>query len=508
MENAMVVFRSAALAISLVAGALPVAAQTLTKEKVVAALSQLDLLASELVANEKVPGLSIAVVYRGEAVYLKGFGIREAGKSERVDEDTVFQLASLSKPIASTIVAALANEGNLTWNTRIRDIDPLFRLYESYATEAATIADLFAHRSGLWGDAGNDLESLGFGRDEILSRLRFLRPAYTFRGHFAYSNFGLTAGAIAAAKTTRLTWEELAQQKLYGPLGMASTSSRYADFLTKQNRAALHVLVGGKWQVKMTRQPDAQSPAGGVSSSARDLAQWMRLQLSHGTLDGMRIIKADALAETHLPAILRGRNPISDEPSFYGLGWVIDYSNRGVRLSHGGAFSAGVRTAIELLPSEQLGILILCNAFPTGVPEGVAASFFDLVFDGTTSRDWVSEWNSYIEAAYGAQFVAAATAPFAQRPASPSLSLPLPTYEGVFMNDYVGRAAVTVSDGVLTLGLGPDGVLRLPLHHFDRDLFVVYPSEEAPDYPTAVTFSIGPDQKADEIVIEMLNGNG
>jgi CubicO group peptidase (beta-lactamase class C family) len=250
-----------------------------TKDKVISALPALETMAQRMVDEDQVPGLSIAVVYRDEVVYLKGFGVGEAGTGEAVDADTVFQLASLSKPIASTVVAALVGDEAVSWDSRIADIDPTFQLYEAYPTAQVTISDLFAHRSGLPGNAGNELEQLGYDRDTILHRLRLVKPESSFRSKYSYSNFGLTEGAVAAAKAVGMSWEDASEAKLYQRLGMSSTSSRYEDFLTRSNRASLHAMIDGKWQATVKRDPDPQSAAGGASSNARDLAQWLRVTL-------------------------------------------------------------------------------------------------------------------------------------------------------------------------------------------------------------------------------------
>ena len=143
------------------------AAEIVTKEKLAAAIPRLEELANKAIANGQVPGLAIAVVYKDEVVYVGGFGVREAGRPEAVDANTVFQLASLSKPISSTIVAALVSNGTVSWDSRISDLDPGFQLHDPYPAQQVTVRDLFAHRSGLSGNAGNDLEGLGFSRDEF-----------------------------------------------------------------------------------------------------------------------------------------------------------------------------------------------------------------------------------------------------------------------------------------------------------------------------------------------------
>ncbi len=494
----------------LAATALQADAPQATRAKVEAALSGLDQLARQVIERQDVPGMAIAVIYRDEVVYLKGFGRREAGKPELVDADTVFQLASMSKPISSTVVAALVGEEEekVGWDTRIAEIDPGFRLHDAYPTAEVTIRDLFAHRSGLWGDVGNDIEWLGYSRDEILGRLKLLEPGGSFRARYSYSNFGLTEGGVAAARAAGVSWEDLADAKLFRPLGMRTASFRHRDFLARANRASLHVPVDGAWSPKVKRNPDAQAPGGGASGSARDLTQWVRLQLAGGKLGGTPVIGSAALAETHLPHILRGKNPFSGEASFYGLGWGIDSGRRGTHWSHAGAFSAGARTGVDLLPAEQLGIVVLCNAFPSGVPEGIAASFYDLVFEGKPSQDWVGKWNELFNNAYGAPANEAAAAPFAKPPASPSPALPLAAYVGTYENAYVGPAVVSQRSGALHLTLGPGEGITFPLQHYDRDLFLFFPAEETPNLPFGVRFAIGPDQVASAVTIDAFHENG
>ncbi|TCK31281.1 CubicO group peptidase (beta-lactamase class C family) [Ancylobacter aquaticus] len=499
----------------LVTVALPAEAQEVTAARLEAALPQLDAMAAKAVAEGQVPGLAVVVVHKNTVVFIKGYGLREAGKPGAVDADTVFQLASFSKPISATVVAALVGEGVLDWDTAVAALDPSFRLKEAYPTQQVSVRDLFAHRSGLPGDAGNELEALGYDRATILHRLALVPPASSFRAGYSYSNFGLTAGAVAAAAPTGKPWEEVAQEKLYAPLGMASTSSRHADFLTHANRAELHIGGPGQWAAKVARQPDAQSPAGGASSTVRDLAQWMRLELGNGLFDGRRLIPAEALAATHQPLMARGANPVTGAASFYGLGWVVEYGRHGESWGHAGAFSVGARTLVTLYPQAELGIVVLANAFPTGVPEGLAGNFFDLAFDGATSQDWMGPWN----AAYAGMFapgVAAARERYAPL-SDPLPAAPREAYVGRYANGYVGGAEVAAAregaagggaGGGLELRLGPDGAARFPLTHFNRDIFLYYPTPEMPDVPAAVRFTLGADGKAGALTIEDLDGYG
>ncbi len=497
----------AVLAAMLLGGCGMAAAEPVGRDKVMAALPGLAELARKTIADGGVPGLAIAVVDKDEVVYLEGFGLREAGKPETVDADTVFQIASLSKPVSSTVVAALVSEGIVDWGSRVSDLDPAFALMGAYPTQQVTVRDFFNHRSGLPGNAGDDIEDIGFGRADVMHRLRLVPPSSSFRAGYAYSNAGITAGALAAVKPTGKSWEDVAEEKLYKPLGMDQTSSRYPDFLSRTNRSALHIGGVGKWEARLKRDPTTQAPAGAVSSSARDLAKWMQLELANGKFEGKQVIAEAALAPTHVPLMARGNNPVTGAASFYGLGWNVEFGRHGLSWGHAGAFSVGGRTLVTLYPEQQLGILVLSNAFPTGVPEGLADSFADLVFKGAVEKDWTADWNAIYGSLFGPA-VEAAKARFGTKPSLATPALPTDAYAGTYANDYVGEGVVKADGDTLTLAVGPEGKTVYPMTHFDRDLFLIFPDPEMADTPSPVTFAIGPDGKATSITIENLNGNG
>ena len=240
------------------------------------AVASLDAIASEIMKRSGIPGMAVAVVRDGKTVYAKGFGVRKIGESQPVDADTVFQIASLSKSLAATVVAHQVGAGIVNWNTPLVAHLPWFKLFDPWVTQHVTIADMLSHRSGLPEHAGDDLEDIGYNRRTVLERLRLL-PLHGFRDIYAYTNFGLTAAAESVAAASGKDWESLSEEVLYKPLGMTATSSRFADFEKRPNRALGHVKVGEGFQAKYRRLPDPQSPAGGVSSSANDVARWMAL---------------------------------------------------------------------------------------------------------------------------------------------------------------------------------------------------------------------------------------
>src|SRR5438552_7833364 len=477
-----------------------------TSGQVTHAIQELEQLAQKQIQENALPGLAIAVVFQDKTVYAKGFGVRDTSAKVPIDADTVFQLASLSKPIGSTVVAELVGEGKITWDSKLSVLDPTFAMFDPWVTREVTIRDMCAHRSGLPEHAGDLLEDLGFTRAEILRRLRYQHPDSSFRSHYAYTNFGMTEGAVAAAKAYGLEWEDAAKQKLYNPLGMTSTSSRYADFIARRNKALGHVLVDGKWVQKFKRDPDAQSPTGGVSSSVNDLAKWMLLQLASGKFEGKQIVNEKALAETHYPHMLTGFNPFTQLPTFYGLGWNVSYDPEGrLRLNHSGAFGLGAATYVNLVPGEQLGIVVLTNAYPLGIAEALGTTFLDIALYGKPTQDWFAIFKQVYSnpAAIGTVL----GFDYSKPPASLAPALKNSAYVGRYANDFFGDISIIEKDGGLAIMQGPKN-RTFPMKHYDRDTFTYETQGENAVGRSGITFTVGPDGKAAQVVVENLNVRG
>jgi CubicO group peptidase (beta-lactamase class C family) len=478
-----------------------------TEQKLEAALPQLEGMIDNAITEGRTPGLAVGIVYKGQVVYLKGFGIREVGQPDLVDPDTVFQLASMSKPISSTVVSSLVSDGTVKWDDPVVKYDPRFELSNPTVTPQVTIGDFFAHRSGLPGLAGNELEAVGFKRPTILYRLRFPPLAYPFRNGYQYSNFGLTEGGVAAAKAAGEDWATLADRQLFAPLGMTQTSMRYADFVARTNRAHLHVLVNNQWTPLVTRDADAQAPAGGASSNVRDMVQWVLLVLADGQYQGQQLIRKEPLEIARTPQAFRGPNPATGLNSFYGFGWALDYLQDGVSMvAHSGAFSAGAHTNVTLLPSQDLGVVTLGNAFPTGVPEAVGYSLSDLARYGYVTQDWFVFWKKLYNDAYTVP-EQERIAHYANPPVPNQPPLDLATYAGNYRNSYIGKVNITVDNGVLLLTRGVQQA-ALPLRHWDGNTFLCYPSPENPALPSLVEFIEGTDGTVSQIALEEFGGNG
>ena len=473
------------LGISASLPALPSQAQGLSDRSPALAVSQLDDRIQQLMQKTHVPGVSVAVVYRDQVIYLKGYGVRKLGEDQPVDADTVFQIASVSKPISTTVVAEVVGSGKVSWDDRIAALDPEFRLSDTNVTEEVTVRDFLSHRSTLPGDAGDTLESLGYSRQQVLHKLRLVPLSGTFRRTYQYSNFGITEGVLAATRSSGGTWEDLAEDLLYRKLGMTRTSSRFSDYFNRTNRATPHYLdADGSFKPRYLREADAEAPAGGVSSSARDLAQWVRLQLAGGAYNGEQIVQEAALEETHKPAVCRTATGATSQlacpgKDYYGLGWNVDYRGGGeLMLSHSGAFLLGASTTVYMIPSKQIGIVVLTNGTPVGLPETVALNFLDDFEFGKPQGDYFTLLQTAFKNDYDDALNSSTN--YLKEPAQPNPApgAPASALVGTYANPYYGKVEVEEQAGKLILRLPPLGTYY-ELSHWTADTYTYYIANES-----------------------------
>ena len=465
-----------------------------------AAVSKLDGIVQDALVRTGVPGMAVGVVYQDKVIYAKGFGVREVGQPGQIDADTVFMLASLSKPIASTVVAKLVGDGLVHWDDPARKHNPGFRLSDPHVTEMATLGDLLSHRSGLHTGAGDLLEDLGFSQDYILSRL-YMQPLDSFRTSYNYSNFGYTLGGVSAAMAANTPWEQLADEVLFQPAGMTRSSYRHADYLAHPDRARIHVrLDDGRWVARYDRQPDAEAPAGGASASLSDMLRFARLQLGEGVLDGRRVIDASALAATHIAA-----QP--DPEHSYGYGWNVSHDTSGrVRIGHSGAFNLGTATNILLLPSDELGIVTLTNGQLIGVAEAIGQTFLDVLQHGHQTTDWISLIGAYFDKM---KIEDAPKVDYSQRPASPRPPRSDAAYVGQCSNPYYGTLDIRAGSNGLSMTLGPvEQPTTFALSPFDGDTFSFETIGENANGLAGAIFSLDGQGKAREVVLDYYDVRG
>jgi CubicO group peptidase (beta-lactamase class C family) len=287
---------------------------------------------------------------------------------------------------------------------------------------------------------------------------------------------------------------------------MKSTSSRHADYLARSDRAVLHAFEGGKFQPLFDRNPDAQSPAGGVSSTVLDLAKWLNFLLANGRHDRQPLASPAALLAAMSPhSFSAPPQSLDARAGFYGYGFNVGVNANGrTTFSHSGAFLMGAGTFFQILPSADIGIVVLTNGGPVGAAESIGAQFMDIVQYGEPLRDWYAAYHDMMRPFFKPEGDLAAKTP----PAKPQAAQALDSYVGHYKNAYFGAADVKIDKQQLVLMLGPKRE-RFIMAHWDGNTFAMtLRGENAPEGSrSSVRFTLH-DGKASGFTIEYLNPNG
>ena len=451
-----------------------------------AIIPQFDTYAEQSFTRSGVPGMAVAVVKNDSVVYLRCFGVKNSTTREPVTPDTRFQLASISKSFSSATIASMVGNGELSWDDPVVSTDPEIRLSDPWVADHVTIRDLLSQRSGLPEYGTDELQyAFGYNRSEILSRLRYLGLTGAFRSSYAYSNIGVTSAAEAAAMRAGKPWEDLVAERVFVPAGMHNTSARFADFATAEDHADTYYTVNGTPEDTPFINDDVNSPAGGVSSTIRDMTRYARLQVNDGTIDGKEVINASALRETHRPQNLRTWSGTG--LTAYALGWDTILENGHSRVEHGGDLSSGVSTSIVLYPEEKMSIIVLTNGFPGGhiLKKTLTSGWNDLYYTGTVQKDYYALGEQQINEALtpGNTILD----PFQHLPQAPAGAQParsLASYSGSFTQDYYGTVRIVPN---------ATGLLVYPGHTTIPFFLLPYDGDTLRDTSTntAVKFAVG-----------------
>lgn len=470
--------------------------------------ADIDALCERARATFEVPGISVCIVENGQVVHARGYGVRKLGEPAPVDEATTFAIGSCSKAYTSAALAILVDEGKLSWDDRVGDRLPAFRMYDPYTSQQMTVKDLLTHRSGLGLGEGDLMfwPAANFTRAEVVERLKYLKPATSFRSAYAYDNVLYIAAGELVGAVSGQPWEDFVQSRIMDRLGMQDTAPLYSRLKT-QDRAWGHGRIDGPIRgtghmqpISSTAQSPTVGPAGGVCASARDMGRWMTAQLALGKLaDGSRIWSEAQGKSMWRPVTLIGAsalpqtNPGNTHFVMYALGWGLQ-DNRGVPiLNHTGGLNGAVcRTT--LVPERNLAFCILTNAEEEGCHQALGQMLLDHYLGGPVV-DWIArskEEDTKDKAAAIAQAKAAAPPAGARGPA-----LPLAAYAGTYRDVWYGDVTVAQQGKGLSIAFGRSPGMKGRLEPFAFDTFkTVF---EDPTIENAyVSFVISPEGKVED----------
>ena len=432
-------------------------------------LKGLDAYVAQALKDWDAPGLAIAVVRHDSVVFAKGYGVRELGKAEAVDANTIFAIGSTSKAFTAALLGMLVDQGRIRWDDPVTRYLPGFQLYDPYVTREITIRDLLTHRSGLARGDGLWAAS-GYSRDEVIRRVRFLKPSWSFRSQYGYQNIMFLAAGELAGRVYGKSWDEVVRQQIFEPLGMTRTRTSVDALKGMDDLATPHERIDDAVRPVEWMNIDNIGPAGSITSSVNEMAQWVRLQLGAGSYAGRKLIEAKTVKEMHTLQ-MHIKPSETDEKLYpethlqgYGLGWALrDYRGRRI-VSHGGAIR-GMRAQVLLVPEEQLGVVVLTNVAESALPTAIANRIMDLHL-GQPVKDWSA---LYLAETKDARAKAAdeRKKTEAARVTGTTPSLALEKYTGIYADSMYGTVKVSQEGDHLTATFGPNYAGDLGHWHFD-----------------------------------------
>ena len=468
-----------------------------------------------------VPGIAIAVVKDGQVVAARGFGVRQLGAPAKVDGQTLFEIASNSKAFTAAALAMLVDEGKLKWDDPVVKHLPDFQMYDAYVTREMTVRDLLVHRSGLGLGAGDLLwwPTTNFSTDEIIERLRYVKPATSFRNSYAYDNLlYIVAGKIIAQKSGK-TWGDTVRERILKPVGMNTTTTSLAENAGNPNASHAHSKINDKIAAVKSMSVDNAVGAVGINTNAEDIAKWMKVLLDGGRVEGTKGIDGKELrlwSEAQAREMWTAQTPMkistpkpplaATKPNFfaYGLGFQLrDYKGQLIAM-HGGALQ-GFYSRVLLVPESKLGIAILTNAESGGALNALQYRLLDQYMTGAAPTDWIKLIADLEHEAHEKE-KARLKGASATRAAASKPSLAPASYEGTYEDPWYGAMQIKRGPGnklVMSFTRTPD--LTGEMEHFQHDTFIVRWKERNFNADAYVTFALDHDGSIEHVKMKAVS---
>ena len=466
--------------------------------------ADLDTYVASSMKTFDVPGMAVAIVKDGKIIVAKGYGVRKLGEPTPVDEFTTFGIGSNTKAFTTAALATLVDEGKLSWDDPVYQRLPGFVMYDPYVSHEMTIRDLLTHRSGMGLGEGDLLfwPHSTYTREEVIYKLRFMKPSSSFRSHYAYDNLlYMTAGQIIPA-VTGVSWDDYIRQRIFTPLGMNHSNVSNAAIKPDDNVAFPHSRMDDKLQVIHFEVLDNAGPAGAINSCAADMAKWVQLQLNRGKFtdrDG-RLFGEERSREMWSPQTIL---PVGDPPAplaglkanfaDYALGWGLrDYHGRKLVGHTGGV--AGFVSRVMLVPEENLGVVVLTNAEEDGAFDSVLYHVLDYYFH-LPPTDWISAYKA-VEEKQEKDAAESMKKAETARAADSKPSLPIEKYAGVYNDAWYGPITIRIDGGNLVITFDHTPSMIGDLQHWQHDTFKAHWCDRTIE-DAFVTFALNPDGTID-----------
>jgi CubicO group peptidase (beta-lactamase class C family) len=470
-------------------------------------LNALDAYIANAVKSWELPGMAVGIVKNDSVIFAKGYGVKEMGKPDPVTTHTMFAIASLSKAFTAASLGMMVEQGKLKWNDKVTQYLPYFQMYDPYVTREMTVRDLLCHRSGLH-TFGGDLIWYGtkYDRKEVVRRIRYLKPRYSFRANYGYQNIMFLAAGEVLTAVSGKSWDDFVRDNIFNPLGMTGTNTSVTLLADNPDVATPHTTYKGTLITVPYRNVDNVGSAAAINSNVNDLAKWIKMWLRDEQSSGTKLLKEETKHEifspqTVLPITQRGMKFIpSRHFSAAGLGWFMnDYLGKKV-LNHSGGMD-GMISRLVLVPEEKFGFVILTNSI-NSVSTPVMYKILD-TFLGGPERDWSAE---YLAQKHTSDSTAAEAEKkmIADRVKNTKPSLPLLKYTGTYRSEMYGDVIVDMESNALIVRFLPTDSYVGDLTHWHYDTFQINLRDKT--LPAGmVTFLLDANGKPSEMKVDIPN---
>ncbi|ETJ49871.1 serine hydrolase [Pseudoalteromonas sp. CST5] len=449
-------------------------------------------------ARFDVPGMAVAVVQDDKVVFAKGFGISNLNTNAKVNKDTLFGIASNTKAFTSAALAKLVDEGKLSWDDRVIDHLPEFRLYDSYVTREMRVRDLLSHRSGLGLGQGDLMiwPSTDKSIEDILAGLQYLKPASSFRSQYAYNNLMFVTAGEVVARVSGMSWNDYIEKNILQPLHMDNSRAGFSRIpKSNKNWAIGHIPMDGKLNPFFVNYLEDFRGAGAIASSVNDMSQWLLTQLAGGKMpSGEQLFSEKQQAQMWHPHITSMASKSAYEAYHqqfrgYGLGWSIEDYHGFKKLGHGGGI-LGMVSQVTLLPEKKLGIVILSNQQAFSALSAVTHEVLEDALE-LEDKDWVEELaKKHFASKQKAYANAKPDTPADYQPQLPNIN-----YTGTLHDDWYGDVIIEQLDGKLRIDFTHTKRLKGTLEHYTGNTFIVKWDEKLLEADAFIRFDMGANNR-------------
>jgi len=497
-------FKSFLLAISISLFSLGLSAQVITSP-------QIDSLVERTLKTFDVPGIAVAIIKDGKVIHAKGYGVRSLASRKPVDENTLFGVASNSKAFTAAALAMLVDEKKITWDDKVIDHIPEFRMYDPYVTDAFTIRDLLTHRSGLGLGAGDLMffpDGSDFGMKDILYNMRFLKQESGFRTKFDYdNNLYIVAGEVIK-RVSGMSWGDFIEKKILQPLEMKSTAASFSRLKDTSNVIDAHAPVNGKVQPIDREWAEVANAAGGIYSSVTDMAKWVIMQMNDGKYaDGKTLFSKQEHDEMwSLQTIINPTIPNTYNTHFggYGLGWFLSDVKGYKQVSHTGGL-AGIVTQVTLFPEMKLGIIVFTNQQSGAAFSAITNTIKDSYL-GMPYKDRVKQYHDGVvanesEAKKITDEIAADIAKAQKATSKPDIN----NFIGTYRDKWLGDITISLKNGKPWFDSKRSPKLTGEMLAYKGNTFVVRWTNRSMDADAFVIFGLDSEGKGSTITMKAIS---